>query len=193
MRSRLLVLALIAATLVPGCRITMGEEEPAVKAVWDLRTSHTVDDIGWPESHDGSTYKVDPPPGELTILLPEEISVEGPFDVIANRPFQRDERADRDQLEYLVINYDREPVADAARRAAELSRLWGIDGSRLAEWGIRNAGRVDLSAGGAMESTGSQPLTDAGPSMSIKARAVDEGQAYLSVTVSWDTGASEAG
>lgn len=81
----------------------------------------------------------------------------------------------------------REPVADAARRAAELSRRWGIDGSPLAQWGIRNADGVDLSAGGSMESTGSQPLTDAGPSMSIKARAVDDGQAYLSVTVFWDT------
>ena len=195
MKSRLLPLALglITATLTPGCHINMGEEETAVKPVWDLRTSHTVDDIGWPESHDGSTYKVDPSPGELTILLPEEISVEGPFDVIANRPFRRDEQADRGQLEYLVINYDREAVADAARRAAELSRRWGIDGSKLAEWGIRNADGVDLSAGGAMESTGSKSLTDAGPSLSIKARAFGEDQAYLSVTVSWDTAAPESG
>ncbi|MBW3651600.1 MAG: hypothetical protein KY458_13630 [Actinobacteria bacterium] len=191
MRWHLGVVLLLGA-LVAGCTVTFEEGEQAdqrkerpVKPVWDLRDSHRIEDVGWPAGHEGSTYKVDPPPGELTILLPKEVTIQGPFDVIANRPLLLAEGEDRSVLEYLVVNYDREPVRDAARRAAELARQWGLDASRLAEWAARNADGRDNSPGGSMATTGSQRPTEDGPSLSIDARALSSGESYLSVTVSW--------
>ena len=154
-------------------------------SVWDLRTSHHIDDVGWPEGHDGSTFKVDPEPGELTILLPGRISIDGPFDVVANRPLKLAEDADRDVLESLVINYDEEPVSDAAARARDLVRRWGLDGTRLEEWALRNADGPDYAGSATMANTPSHPITDDGPTMDILARARDVDDAYLSITVYW--------
>ncbi|MBW3651602.1 MAG: hypothetical protein KY458_13640 [Actinobacteria bacterium] len=186
---RHLGVALMLAALLAACTITVDDaeqsEEAPVKPVWDLRNSHRIEDVGWPAGHEGSTYKVDPPPGELTILLPKEVTIEGPFDVIANRPLLLEGEVDHGLLEYLVINYDREPVPDAARRAADLTRRWNLDGSELAAWAARNADGRDNSPGGSMASTSEHPLTEDGPFLSIDARALTDGRAYLSVTVFW--------
>ena len=183
---RHLAAALLLFVMAAGCTVSFeeaDEKEAPVKPVWDLRHSHHIEDVGWPEGHEGSTYKVDPPPGELTILLPQEVTIEGPFDVIANRPLLLEGEVDHGLLEYLVINYDREPVPDAARRAANLTRRWDIDGSELAAWAARNADGRDDSPGGSMASTSERPLTEDGPLLSIDARALTDGRAYLSVTV----------
>lgn len=186
-------LVLLAAMLVAGCSISIeGEENPAMP-VWDLRTNHRINDVGWPEDNDGSTFKVDPEPGELTILLPGEISIAGPFDVVANRPLKLDEDADRDVLQYLVVNFDEEPVSDAAARARDLVQRWGLDGTRLEEWALRNADGPDYAGSATMANTPSHPITDDGPIMSILARARDVDDAYLSVTVSWDLEGSAPG
>ncbi|HEV2070775.1 MAG TPA: hypothetical protein VGR26_13360 [Acidimicrobiales bacterium] len=193
---RHLGVVLLLAVLLAGCTVTFEEGEQAdqrketpVKPVWDLRDSHRIEDVGWPEDNDLSLYHVVANPGELKILLPAGVVVEPPpqrrFDVIANRPFPREEGVDHGVLEYLVVNYDREPVRDAARRAAELARQWGIDASEIAHWAARNADGVDLSPGGSMASTGSQRPTEDGPSLSIDARALSSGESYLSVTISW--------
>ncbi|HEV2069930.1 MAG TPA: hypothetical protein VGR26_09065 [Acidimicrobiales bacterium] len=186
---RHLGVALLLAVLLAACAITFDDaeqsEEAPVKPVWDLRNSHRIEDVGWPAGHEGSTYKVDPPPGELTILLPKEVTIQGPFDIIANRPLLLEGEVDHGLLEYLVINYDREPVSDAARRAADLTRRWNLDGSELAAWAARNADGRDNSPGGSMASTSEQPLTEDGPFLSIDARALTDGRAYLSVTVFW--------
>ncbi len=41
-----------------GCQFSIGDEETAVEPVWDLRESHTLSDVGWPEDQDLSAYKV---------------------------------------------------------------------------------------------------------------------------------------
>ena len=157
-----------------------------MKSVWDLRTSHRIEDVGWPEDHDASKYKVDAEPGELTILLPGEISIEGAFDVIANRPLLLDEGADRGLLQSLVVNYDEEPVRSAAERARDLVRRWGLDGSALEEWAARNSDGADYAGSGTLANTPSHPWSPEGPIVSISARARSGGSAYLSATVCWD-------
>ncbi|MBW3644072.1 MAG: hypothetical protein KY441_01025 [Actinobacteria bacterium] len=193
---RLLVVALLLAALVAGCTISFEEgeqtdqrKEVPVKPVWDLRNSHRIEDVGWPEDNDLDLYHVEAEPGELKILLPAGVVIEpppeGPITAIPSRPFDFDTSADHGQLDYIVVNYPREPVRDAARRAAELARQWGLDASRLAEWAARNADGRDNSPGGSMATTGSQRPTEDGPSLSIDARALSTGESYLSVTVSW--------
>lgn len=82
MRHRLASLALAASTLLTGCQIGFGDGENAVPAVWDLRTSHRIEDVDWPEDLHSDSFQVDPEPGDLTILLPEGVTIEGPFDVV---------------------------------------------------------------------------------------------------------------
>ncbi len=193
---RHLGVALLLAVLVAGCTVTFEEGEQAdqrkeapVKPVWDLRNSHRIEDVGWPEDNDLDLYHVVAEPGELTILLPADVVIEPPpegaLTVIPSRPPDFAEGADHGRLESIVVNYPDEPVPAAARRAAALAGQWGIDASRLAEWAARNADGVDLSAGGSMATTGSQRPTEGGPSLSIDARALSAGESYLSVTVSW--------
>ncbi len=55
MRHRVASLALVASTLLAGCQIGFGEGENAVPAVWDLRTSHRIDDVNWPEGIDSDS------------------------------------------------------------------------------------------------------------------------------------------
>ncbi len=193
MRHRLAWLACTVAAavvLVPGCLIDIGDGENAVPAVWDLRTSHRIEDVGWPEDLDSSKYFVDPEPGELTILLPEGVTIEGPFDVVANRP---PGDTTGDLLENLVVNFDREPMALAAQRARDLVQRWGLDGTRLAEWAARNADGVDNGPGGARAYTPSHPLGDEGPTIALIARALDGGAAYLTVDVFWNPDRAEFG
>ena len=190
MRHRLASLALAASTLLAGCQIGSGDGENAVPAVWDLRNSHRIEDVGWPEDLDSSKYFVDPEPGELEILLPEGVTIEGPFDVVANRP---PGDTTGDLLENLVVNFDREPVAQAAQRASELAQRWGLDGARLADWVARNADGRDNSAGGAHVFVPSRELGDGGPTIELQAWAMSDGRAYLSVGVVWEREASELG
>ncbi len=153
--------AVAVATLAPGCLTGFGDGESAVPAVWDLRTSHRIEEVGWPEDLDTSKYFVDPEPGELTILLPEGVTIEGPFDVVANRP---PGDTTGDLLENLVVNFDREPMADAAQRARELVQRWGLDGARLAEWAARNAdGRDNTGSLEYTPPTGSERTARASP------------------------------
>ncbi|MBW3558048.1 MAG: hypothetical protein KY454_14025 [Actinobacteria bacterium] len=161
-----------------------------MKPVWDLRNSHRIEDVGWPGDNDLGLYHVVAEPGELRILIPAGVVIEpppeGPITAIPSRPPDFAEDADHTQLENIVVNYPTEPVRDAARRAAELARRWGIDGSELAAWAARNAEGPDLSVDGSMTSTRARRLTDDGPFLSLDARARSVEESYLSVTVSWD-------
>ncbi len=96
-------------------------------------------------------------------------------------------------MDNIVVNYPREPLSDAARRAATLAQRWGLDGSRLAEWAARNANGQDLSPGGTQAHTPPRRLEEGGPTLDINARALPDGRAYLSVTVSWYDESEEPG
>ena len=136
--------------------------------------------MNWPEDIDSDSYFVDPEPGELTILLPEGVTIEGPFDAVAGRP---PGDTSGQVLQTIVVNFDREPMAQAAHRARELVQRWGLDGTRLEEWAARNAVRRDNT--GSLEYTPSHRLGTDGPSIAIQARALTGGRAYLSVIVFW--------
>ena len=183
MRHRLASLALGASTLLAGCQIGFGDGENAVPPVWDLRTSHRIEAMNWPEDLDSDSYFVDPEPGELTILLPEGVTIEGPFDVVANRP---PGDTTGDLLENLVVNFDREPVAQAAERAADLAQRWSLDATRLEEWAARNADGRDNSAGGAHVFVPTRQLGNGGPTLELQAWALSDGRAYLSVGAVWE-------
>lgn len=181
MRARFLVV-LGAASVMAGCQFSFGDEESAVKPVWDLRESHTMDDVGWPKDLDSDAYKADPPPGTLTILLPEGVTIDGPFDVSAGRPFS--DMGGR-EIEDLVINYDREPLARTVERASDLVQAWGLDGTRLGEWAARNADGRDNSPGGPTGRTPTRRLGADGPTIALGTRALSDGRAYLTVNVFW--------
>ncbi|HEV2069928.1 MAG TPA: hypothetical protein VGR26_09055 [Acidimicrobiales bacterium] len=91
--------------------------------------------MGWPDDNDLSLYDVVAEPGELNIVLCAGVVIEappeGPITAIPSRPPGLAEDADHTQLENIVVNYPTEPVVAAARRAADLTRRWGIDGSEL--------------------------------------------------------------
>lgn len=89
------------------------------------------------------------------------------------------------------MNFDREPVAQAAQRASDLVQRWGLDGTRLEEWAARNAVRRDNT--GSQEYTRSRRLGAEGPTIDIKARALTDGRAYLNVSVVWDLDRSQVG
>lgn len=161
-----------------------------VKPVWDLRNSRTMDDVGWPDGLDSDVYKADSPPGELRILLSEDLTIDGPFDVTASRSLENP--ASR-QIEDLIVNYDREPLARAVERADELVARWGLDGARLAEWAERNAGGRDHGPGGPTGQTATLRLGTDGPTISMRGRALGDGQAYLTVYVAWSDPGQDAG
>jgi hypothetical protein len=141
-RLLLLAVALLAAGCQAGSASGGGED---VERVWDLRTSHTVADVGWPEGHEASEYIVEPGGEPVRVLLPGGLEV-----TEAQRLFARLAPGDRPDpedpgatpLESVGLAFPNEDPDAALQRARELAAVWGVDVSALEEAHARRDGQL---------------------------------------------------
>ena len=167
---------LLLALLLAGLLLAACGGEP-VMPVWDLRDSHTVDDVDWP--NDLTAFEVTSDDGLEQILLPGGVEVTGEFRAGPFRP-----TADAEEFDTLSITFARESVEEVVARAEGYADQVGIDMAPIREWAADNADGQDTSPGGAL-STSANPETVDGAGFAISTRAVPEGDALMRLQVSW--------
>lgn len=175
------VTVLVIALLLPGC-LVMGEDVD-VLSVWDLRTTHDVDAVGWPEDM-GSAFEANTAQGLDRVLLAGDVVVDGEFRVNPARDGGLYGRPYDEQLRSLAITFERESVGDVMDRARAYADELGVDLGDLPRWAMANSDRQDTSPGGATALSRTATLPD-GAEVQLATRAFPDGDALLRLLVVW--------
>jgi hypothetical protein len=171
---RLLALLL----LVAGCQPGAG---PDADRVWDLRSSHTLADVGWPEGHQASELVVEADRSPVTVLLPGGLELTEGRRLFArlapgDRPDPEDPGAT--ELESVGVAFPNEDADLALQRAQQIAAEWDVDISDLVAAHARQDGQLAYSE--------RARLDDASGSITLRARR--DGSGYVVVDVHWGLG-----
>ena len=147
-------LAAVAATLVIVMAPCGGEGKPKV-IDWDLSSSHTAADVGWPNDLDAHEIQ---PVSSVRIVLPEGRVFEA-GDEVHDVNLLRE----GDEVRDIQIDYEPATTEEAYRRAISLATEWGLERDKLDEW---IAERRAQRAGGE-ENTSSRGLASAPRTVTI--------------------------
>jgi hypothetical protein len=123
--------ALLAALLLAAC----GEDGVTVN--WDLRESHTIDDVRWPEdTRDVSATQVEPD-GDVRIQL-RDGTFSAPDGAIRRINFARADPRAR-ELEELMLTSTPRTTAEARELATRWAQQWGLPVAPIEEWARKAA------------------------------------------------------
>ena len=162
-RSGLAALAAALAAVLAACG---GQGKPKV-IDWDLSSSHTAADVGWP--HDLELYFLEPV-SSVRIALPEGRVFRGGDDVLAVKLSR-----EGDEVRDIQIDYEPATTEDAYRRAISLATEWGLERDKLDEWiaerrAQRARGEENTSSRGLASAPGTATIGPDGPFVVIATR-----------------------
>jgi hypothetical protein len=165
------LMALLAVLVVAGCQADGGAEE-----VWDLRTSHRLADVGWPEDLRRSEHTVDGTRRPVRVLLPGDVEVDDAHRLFANLPPGAAPDPDdplATPLESVGINFPEEDIGAALARAERIAEAWGAD--------VANPRAAARPGGGIAHSQIVELGDDGVGQVSLRARGDGTGYAWLEV------------
>lgn len=184
-RRRLLtpLVALTALVALSACTVTNGGQDDDVLTTWDLRDSHAITDVGWPDSAaDLSAFEARTSEGLERILLPGDVEVTGDFRANASRAGGLAGRDLSDELRSLTVTFADEPIDDVLDRARAYGEPLGIDLSSIVDWAEANASGQATGAGEGLATSSTVDLDDTTTlSLSTRARPFGEGLLRLEV------------
>ena len=149
---------------------------------WDLSSSHTMEDVGWPEDRLASRQIAVEPIESLNVTFPGGLSYQGADDV------KRVWLVREGNIVYLVqIDFEPQTLDDAYERAKQLSAEWDLDTDELTHWDDREAASPDdepLEESGVAEGK-KISSANAHPYVEISYSFDDERPALVSLAMVW--------
>lgn len=179
MVATLMLFALVTA----ACGTAVSDSE-GVMRMWDLRRTHSVEAVDWPDDA-GSGFEVSSGQGLERILLPGDVVVTGDFRANPGRGGGLRGSPYDDRLSDLTITFAREPVGEVLERARLYARQFGLGLGDLPRWAEANAAGLALGAGGGSAMSERGRLEPEGPSAQLMTQAFPDGDAVLRVLIVW--------
>ena len=114
----------VVSVLLAGC---MNEETKAIS--WDLSSSHTLEDVGWPDDRDASTQIAFEDIESVDVTFPGDLTIEA-GDEVHRIWVERDDN----EVVLVQIDFENQTAEDALDRAKDLADAWDIPTEPLDEW-----------------------------------------------------------
>jgi hypothetical protein len=114
-----------AALLLCGACVNQGGKT----IDWDLSSSHTSEDVGWPEDRDAATQVAFEDVESVNLTFPGGLTLEADDEVL--RVWA--ERVG-DEIVLVQVDFEIQTPEDALERAKDLAEEWDVDTEPLDEW-----------------------------------------------------------